>query len=172
MNMPAPVQAAINAQIRNELQSHYNYLGMSAHFEATPYHGFATWMRVQSAEEYGHAMKLYDYLVDRDAQIQLSAIDAPKMSYGPRPVEVFEASLEYEREVTMQINSLYDLAQQQKDFATLQFLTWFLQEQVEEEHSVLLMVERLQLAGDNSAGLLRLDDEAGRRALVPGGSGK
>jgi ferritin len=172
MNMPAPVQAAINAQIKNELQSHYNYLGMSAHFEATPYRGFAAWMRIQSTEEYGHAMKLYEYLVDRDAEIILSAIEAPKTSYGSSPVAVFEAALKYEQDVTLQINNLYDLAQQQKDFATLQFLTWFLQEQVEEEHSVRLMVERLQLAGDNSAGLLRLDDEAGRRALMSGAPGK
>jgi ferritin len=172
MNMPVAVQSAINAQIKNELQAHYNYLGMSAHFEATPYRGFATWMRLQSNEEYGHAMKLYEYLVERDARVELSAIDAPQMSYGPRPVEVFQASLASEEEVTIQINNLYDLAQQEKDFTTLHFLTWFLQEQVEEEHSVRLMVERLELAGDNSAGLLRLDDEAGRRAAAPGRAGK
>ena len=101
-----------------------------------------------------------------------STIAAPKMSFGPNPVEVFEASLANEQEVTLQINNLYDLAQQQKDFTTLQFLTWFLQEQVEEEHTVTLMVERLHLAGDNSAGLLRLDDEAGRRAMAGGGARK
>jgi len=166
MSMPPSVQSAINAQIKNELQAHYNYLGMSAHFETTPYRGFAAWMRVQSTEEYGHAMKLYDYLTDRNGLVELAAIEAPQMRYGPRPIEVFEASLANEREVTVQINNLYDLAQQEKDFATLQFLTWFLQEQVEEEDSVLLMVERLGLAGDNSAGLLRLDDEAGRRATA------
>lgn len=168
MNMPAFVQSAINAQIKNELQAHYNYLGMSAHFETTPYGGFASWMRVQSTEEYGHAMKLYEYLVERDAHVELSAIDAPQMSYGPRPIEVFQASLANEREVTIQINNLYDLAQREKDFTTLQFLTWFLQEQVEEEHTVLTMVERLELAGDNAAGLLRLDDEAARRATAAG----
>lgn len=172
MNMPASVQSAINAQIKNELQAHYNYLGMSAHFEATPYSGFAAWMRVQSGEEYGHAMKLYDYLVARDAHVELSAIDAPRISYGPRPIEVFQGALANEREVTIQINNLYDLAQTEKDFSTLQFLTWFLQEQVEEEHTVLTMVERLELAGDNAAGLLRLDDEAARRAAPAGAARK
>jgi len=172
MNMPDAVQSAINAQIKNELQAHYNYLGMSAHFESTPYRGFATWMRIQSTEEYGHAMKLYEYLVERDAGVELSAIDAPQIKFGPRPVDVFQASLSNEQEVTVQINNLYDLAQREKDFTTLQFLTWFLQEQVEEEHSVLLMVERLELAGDNAAGLLRLDDEAARRAIAPGGGRK
>lgn len=171
MKMPAAVQAAINAQIKNELQAHYNYLGMSAHFEATPYRGFATWMRTQSAEEYGHAMKLYDYLVDRNGQVELATIEAPVISYGNHPIAVFQASLANEQEVTRQINDLYDLAQREKDFATLQFLTWFLQEQVEEEKTVLLMVERLELAGDNSAGLLRLDDEAARRKAPPGSGG-
>jgi ferritin len=166
MKMPSSVQSAINAQIKNELQAHYNYLGMSAHFETTPYRGFASWMRLQSTEEYGHAMKLYEYLVDRDADVVLAAIEAPRVKFGPRPIEVFQSSLTSEEEVTIQINNLYDLAQQQKDFTTLQFLTWFLQEQVEEEHSVRLMVERLELAGDNSAGLLRLDAEAARRTAA------
>jgi ferritin len=117
-------------------------------------------------------MKLYEYLVERDASVELSAIDAPQIKFGSRPIEVFQASLANEQEVTVQINNLYDLAQREKDFTTLQFLTWFLQEQVEEEHSVLLMVERLELAGDNAAGLLRLDDEAARRAIAPGGGRK
>ena len=168
MKMPAAVQSALNAQIKNELQAHYNYLGMSVHFETTPYRGFATWMRLQSTEEYGHAMKLYEYLVDRDAEVVLEAIDAPRTKFGPRPIEVFQTSLTSEEEVTVQINNLYDLAQREKDFTTLHFLTWFLQEQVEEEHAVRLMVERLELAGDNSAGLLRLDDEAARRTAAQG----
>jgi ferritin len=163
MALPTAVQDAINAQIKNELQSHYAYLGMSAHFETTPFLGFAKWMRVQSAEEYGHAMKLYDFLRDRNGRIQLQAIDAPTTSYGPSPLEVIEQALAQEQEVTRQINNLFELALNQKDFATLQFLTWFLQEQVEEENTVSDMIDRLRLAGDNPAGLLRLDDEAGQR---------
>lgn len=163
MNLPASVQKALNAQIKNELQAHYNYLGMSAHFEQTPYLGFAKWMRTQSTEEYGHAMKLYDYLRERNATIKLQAIDAPKTAYGPRPVEIFEIALAQEQSVTQQINDLYELALKEKDYATLQFLTWFLQEQVQEENAVSDIIDRLRLADDNTAGLLRLDDEAARR---------
>jgi ferritin len=68
--------------------------------------------------------------------------------------------------VTQQINDLYELAQKEKDYATLQFLTWFLQEQVEEENTVSDVIDRLTLAGNDPAGLLRLDDEAGRRAAA------
>jgi ferritin len=168
MSLPTLVQDAINAQIKNELQSHYVYLGMSAHFERTPYLGFARWMRVQSSEEYGHAMKLYDFLRDRNGVIQLQTIEAPRTTYGPRPIEVLEEALAQEQNVTKQINALYELAFNEKDFATLQFLTWFLQEQVEEENTVSDIIDRLRLAGDNPAGLLRLDDEAGNRATAEG----
>lgn len=166
MKPPSSVQKAINAQIKNELQAHYNYLGMSAHFEKSPYLGFAQWMRVQASEEYGHAMKLYDYLRERNVPIELLGIDAPKTEYGPRPIEVFEISLAQEQSVTQQINDLYELALKEKDYATLQFLTWFLQEQVEEENTVSDIIDRLRLAADNPAGLLRLDDEASRRVAA------
>jgi ferritin len=169
---PPAVLKALNAQIKNELQAHYNYLGMSAFFERTPYLGFATWMRMQASEEYGHAIKLYDFLRSRNAPIELSAIEAPKMDFGKNPTEVFEISLKQEQGVTQQINDLYELALTQKDFATLQFLTWFLQEQVEEENTVSDIIDRLRLAGDNSAGLLRLDEEAGRRAAAAGAKPK
>jgi ferritin len=167
MNPPSSVQKAINDQIKNELQAHYNYLGMSAHFDSTAYLGFAKWMRTQSGDEYAHAMKLFDYLRERNATIDLKAIDAPKTKYGPRPLEIFETSLAQEQEVTQQINDLYELALKEKDYATLQFLTWFLQEQVEEENTVQDMVDRLRLAGDNAAALLRLDAEAARSAMAP-----
>jgi ferritin len=168
MKPPSSVHKAINDQIRNELQAHYNYLGMSAHFEDSPYLGFAKWMRAQSAEEHVHAMKLVDFLRERNVTIELSAIDAPKTRYGPHPLEVFEIALAQEQGVTRQINDLYELALKEKDYSTLQFLTWFLQEQVQEENVVSDIIDRLRLAGDNAAALLRLDDEAARRVSMSG----
>jgi ferritin len=166
MKPPTSVHKAINAQINNELQAHYNYLGMSAHFEDTPYLGFAQWMRMQSAEEHAHAMKLFDFLRERNVAIKLSAIDAPKTTYGPHPLEVFEIALKQEQGVTKQINALYELAMKEKDYSTLPFLSWFLQEQVEEENTVMDIIDRLRLAGDNAAALLRLDSEAARSAVT------
>jgi ferritin len=166
MKPPSSVHKAINEQIKNELQAHYNYLGMSAHFEDSPYLGFAKWMRMQSTEEHVHAMKLVDFLRERNVSIKLAAIDAPKTKYGPKPLEVFEVALAQEQGVTRQINGLYELALKEKDYSTLQFLTWFLQEQVEEENTVSDIIDRLRLAGDNAAALLRLDDEAARRVAM------
>jgi ferritin len=168
MKPPTSVHHAINEQIKNELQAHYNYLGMSAHFEDSPYLGFARWMRMQSTEEHIHAMKLFDFLRERNVTIELSAIEAPRTKYGPHPLEVFEIALAQEQGVTRQINALYELALNEKDYSTLQFLTWFLQEQVQEENTVSDIIDRLRLAGDNAAGLLRLDDEAARRAAMSG----
>ena len=168
MKPPTSVHKAINAQIKNELQAHSNYLGMSAHFEDSPYLGFAKWMRNQSAEEHAHAMKLFDFLRERNVTIELSGIDAPKTQYGPHPLEVFEIALAQEQGVTRQINDLYELALNEKDYSTLQFLTWFLQEQVEEENVVSDIIDRLRLAGDNAAGLLRLDAEAARGVAMTG----
>lgn len=166
MSLPVSLQDAINAQIRNELQAHYNYLGMSVHFGHTAYNGFSKWFRLQAAEEYAHAMKLLDYLNDRDATITLQPLEAPPHDYGARPIEVFQASLTQEQEVTRQINDLYALAQQERDFTTLHFLSWFLQEQVEEEASVTVVIDRLKLVGDDPAGLLQVDAEAGNRAAA------
>ena len=164
MALTTSIQEAINAQICNELQAHYNYLGMSIHFDGTAYAGFAKWFRLQAAEEYAHAMKLLDYLSDRDGKISLAALEAPGATFGTRPVEVFKASLQQEQQVTTQINDLYALAQEQRDFTTLHFLSWFLQEQVEEEATVSEMIDRLTLVGDDPAGLLQVDAEAGTRA--------
>src|SRR5437868_797977 len=97
MKLPAKLQDALNVQIKNELQAHYNYLGMSAYFERTPYLGFAKWMRVQSTEEYGHASKLYDYMRERNAVIELQALAAPQKDYSPKPLEIFEVALKQEQ---------------------------------------------------------------------------
>lgn len=166
MKLPTNVENALNAQIRNELQSHYNYLGISAHFETTPYAGFAKWFRMQSTEEYGHAMKLFDYLQSRNAAVELHDLQAPAAKFNGAPVDVFEVALKQEESVTQQINDIYELAQKEKDYTTIHFLTWFLQEQVEEEKTFSDMIDRLRLVADNAAGLLRVDDEAGRRAAA------
>ncbi len=171
MKLPASVQKALNVQIKNELQAHYNYLGMSAHFEQTAFLGYAKWMRTQSREEYGHAMKLYDYLRERNALIELQALDAPKTSYEEGPLGIFKVALAQEQSVTQQINDLYELALNEKDYATLQFLTWFLQEQVEEENTVSDIIDRLTLAGNDPSGLLRLDSEAARMAAMSAAGG-
>lgn len=160
--LDSDVQDAINTQIRNEYYSSYLYLSMSAYCESRSFPGCASWLRRQSEEELVHAMKLFDYMVDRGARVVLESIDQPPSEFGAL-LEVFEEVLEHEREVTGMINSLYDLAVSQNDHATAVALHWFIEEQVEEEKSAEEVVEKLKLASDNGAALMILDAELGSR---------
>lgn len=156
------MQDAINTQIRNEYYSSYLYLSMSAYCESRNFPGFASWLRKQSEEELVHAMKLFDYMLDRGGRVVLESIDRPPSEFGTL-LEVFEELFEHEREVTGMINSLYDLALSQNDHATAVALHWFIEEQVEEEKSAEEVVEKLKLAADNGAALMILDAELGSR---------
>lgn len=156
------VEKGLNDQLNQELAASYSYLAMSAHLESTVFGGFANWMRVQAAEERDHAMKVYRYLADRGGRITLRALDQPKGDYDSIE-ELFEAALAQERSTTSQINRLYETALDDKDYTTMEFLGWFLTEQVEEENVAENMVERIRLADGQSNSLLRLDYEAGKR---------
>lgn len=156
----------LNEQINKEMAASYSYLGMSAWFEDTPYGGFAQWMLAQSQEETAHAMKFYHFLVDRGANVRLADIQAPRHDYAS-PLEVFETSLEQERDVTQSIHRLYEAAEKHRDHESKNLLNWFLDEQVEEEKAVQDMIDRLHLVGDNPVGLLQLDQEAGMRRPAP-----
>lgn len=163
MAIHSDVQNAINDQINNELHSHYRYLSAAAYFESsTPYGGFAAWMRLQAEEEQEHAMKFFDYLVDRGGVVKLKALPEPESDFNS-PLQVFQQSLRWEEEVTAQINDIFRIAQDANDFATMSFLGWFLDEQVEEEKSIGDMVDKLELANGDTVALLRLDAEAGAR---------
>lgn len=162
MNLPTELANALNAQIGIEFQASYSYLSMSAYFEATSWDGFAKWMALQSDEEREHAMKFYTYLLDRGAAIALPAIEAPQADFES-PLSVFETSLRQEQNVTATINNLYKIAHDASDYATVSFLKWFVDEQVEEEKNVSDMIEKLKRAGENPEALLLLDRMADER---------
>lgn len=150
------IQDAINTQIRNEYYSSYLYLSMAAYCETKNYPGFASWLRRQSSEELEHAMKLFDYVLDRDGRVVLEAIDQPPSEFGTLE-QMFEEVLEHEKEVSSMINNLYELALSHNDHATSVELHWFIDEQVEEEKTASDLVEQLKHAEGNSAALLMLD---------------
>ena len=157
------IQDAMNEQIKNELYSAYIYLSMSAYFESTNLPGLASWMRMQEQEERIHAFKFYDFVHERGGEVILHAIDQPPSEFES-PLDVFEKTLEHEQKVTAMINNLYELAVQEKDYASQIFLQWFITEQVEEEDSASQIIETLKMIGDSHQGLLMLDRElAGRR---------
>ncbi len=156
------VESAMNDQLQKELQSAYVYLGMSAWAESSSFPGMATWLRHQWEEELMHAMKFYNFIVDRGARVALAGLSAPKGSYAS-PLAVFETALEHERSVTGSINDLYELVGREKDFASQAWLDWFATEQVEEEKTVGQIVDDLKRIGDRGDGLYLLDKELGGR---------
>ena len=160
--MNVVVHEAINRQINAELTASYSYLQMSAFCARQAFNGCAHWLRLQSQEEYGHAMKLYDFLIARDGAVELGAMPAPKQTYDTI-TQVFETALAQEQDVSRQIDALYELAFREKAFATTVELQWFLTEQVEEEKSAREIVAKFRLVGNDPASLLDLDRELGSR---------
>ena len=163
--MNARVVQAINRQINSELSASYSYLAMSAYCERQKFTGAARWLRLQSDEEKMHAMKLFDFILARDHDVELQAIERPYMNFH-KIADVFARALEQEEEVSRQIDALYEIAFGEKAFAAVAELQWFLTEQVEEEKTAREIVAKFKLVGDDPASLLDLDRELGGRTAV------
>jgi len=165
------VQDGINAQIGREFYAAYLYLGMMAYFEGQSLVGFGHWMRLQAREEVAHAMRLADFLLDRDGDLELHAIDKPPASFES-PIEVMRAALAHEQKVTGAINKLYALAVKRNDYPAQVLMQWFVSEQVEEEKNAGEIVDQLELAAGSPSALLVLDDRlAGRLPGEEAGEG-
>lgn len=156
------INEAVNQQINLELFSGYSYLAMAAYFEEEELSGFAHWFRIQAREELGHAMKFFDYVNDANGKVELAAVAAPKARFKDA-LDVFKQGLEHEKRVTASLNKLMELAQKEKDFATINVLNWYINEQVEEEANFTAAVKKLEAAGCSS-GLLFLDHHFGKRS--------
>lgn len=162
MEIKTRMTAAINKQINAEMYSSYLYLAMAAYFEAQNWLGFAHWMKKQAGEENTHAMKFYEFVLERGGEVELFDIKATKATWKT-PLEVFEVVYAHELKVTALINDLLKLARQENDSATESMLQWFIDEQVEEEANAKLIVEKLKLIKDSANGLFMLDHELGER---------
>ena len=156
------MQKALNKQINAEFYSAYLYLGFSTYFEGVNLPGFAHWMRMQYQEETLHGLKIFDYILERDGEVVLDKIDKPEVNVDS-PLATFEQTLEHERKVSGLINDLAALAVKEQDFATQNFLQWFVNEQVEEEAAASGLVQQLKLIGESSGGLFMLDRDLASR---------
>ncbi len=163
--MNTRVEKALNEQIHAEFFSFYLYLSVSAYFKTIHLDGFANWMGVQAQEELGHAMKLFDFLIERGGQVHLMALDAPERSW-PSPSAAFEAVLDHEKYITDRINSLVNVSTEEKDHATTVMLHWYVAEQVEEVATADTLANQVKMVEDSSHGLLMLDRELAGRTLT------
>lgn len=156
------MQDAMNDQINKELFSSYLYLSMAAYFEDRNLPGFAHWMRIQEAEEREHAMKLYDFLLERGGKVSLKAIDAPKTEWAST-LEVAQEVAAHEAKVTASIHALYETALKEKDYPAQVMLQWFITEQVEEEKNAAEIVANLKLIEERGTAVLMLDHRLSKR---------
>lgn len=161
--LPKVMEAALNNQVKHELESAYNYLAMSAYCENKEYVGFAHWLRLQAKEEVEHALKFFDFITDRGGRAALQAISQPKAEFETL-VELFEGVQQAEARVTGLINELYELAVKERDLASLPLLQWFITEQVGEEKSAAETLTLVTRAGNDTAALLQLDKRLGERS--------
>ncbi len=163
MRMSAELEAAFSEQITLELASSIAYLQLATALDAADLPGMASWMRIQSDEERRHAQKFTDHVLARGNVPRIGAIDAPTHP-AAGAVQAFEASLAHEQRVSEAIRQLYRAAQHSGDVDSLPLLSWFIEEQVEEESTVSEILGRLRRIGDDGSALLFLDSELGSRS--------
>lgn len=168
--MTSSVLEAITRQITAEFNASSSYLAMAAWCEHHKLMGAGSWLRLQSQEEHGHAMKLFNFVLARDHMVKLEGVDKPRSEFDSI-VTVFESALAQEQQVSRNIDALYELAFKEKVFAAMAELQWFITEQVEEEKTVREIVAKLHMVKDDPASILDLDRELGDRGAAAAAGG-
>ena len=163
MQMKPELAEAFNRQITLEFESSLAYLQMAAYFDAASLPGMASWMRIQSEEERAHALKFFDFVLDRGNDVSLGDIAAPPSAFGSAE-EVFATALAQEQRVSAAIADIHRVATEVGDAASFPILQWFLEEQVEEEATVGEILDQVRLIGGDGGALLLLDRELAGRA--------
>ncbi len=157
------VVKAIDDQINMEYYSAFLYLAMSNEMDAKGFRGYARWLFLQYQEEIDHAEKFIAFVQRRGAAPTLRTIDAPG-KVPSAPVAIAEAAFGHEVKVSQSIDRIYALANKEEDYATVSFLKWFIDEQVEEEENTRDIVDMFKLAGNSSGALMAMDSKLGSRA--------
>lgn len=160
------LENAINEQINFEFYSAYTYLAMSAYAEEINFPGAANFFKIQAQEELDHARKMYDYLFQKGGKVVLEAIEKPKAEFD-NLLNIFEEGLKHEQTVTKRIYNIANIALDEKEHATMSFLSWFVDEQVEEEENFTNLVKKIKRASGNEANLYMIDDELATRVYTP-----
>ena len=143
------INEILNEQINKEFYSGYLYLSMSAHMKELGLSGFSSWLRHQAKEEVEHGLKIFDYLIDCNSFVTLK--------------QIFETIYEHEKCITRAIMTVAKKAEEECDRTTLNFVDWFIEEQVEEEHAIKNIIKRLEMFGDNKVALFLMDKELSER---------
>jgi ferritin len=159
------IAKVLSEQAGAEYYSAYLYLSMSAYADREGFKGIANWLFVQAREEMAHGTRIYQYLLERGASPAFGDIKAPPASYGSIR-ELFEKVLAHEQGVTGRINTIATLAEQEKDHAAYHFISWYVNEQVEEEASAGELLAKVRLIDGNPGLLYNLDAALASRVFT------
>ena len=163
--MNEKVAFLLNQQINKEFYSAYLYLDMANYYDEQDLDGYANYYMVQAQEERDHALLFLKYMQINGLKVTLDAIDKPDKTFTSL-IDPLEIAAEHERYVTALINDIYHEAHQAKDYRTMKFLDWFVNEQMEEEENADTMVSRYKLFGQDPKGLYLLDQEYAARVYT------
>lgn len=159
------VAKLLNEQVNKEFYSAYLYLDMSNYYQVENLNGFANWFSVQAQEERDHALLFIAYLAEQGIRAEMTDIGSAAKTYTDF-AQPLTGALEHERFVTASINSIYAAAEAVKDYSTMQFLTWFINEQREEEKNADDNIKKYELFGKDSQGLYLLNSELAARVYT------
>lgn len=157
---------ALNQQIKHELYAAHLYMSMAAYCAGQDLDGCTNFFLVQAEEERFHAMKFFNFINDKDGKIKFDALENPYTEYDSI-LHVFQEALKHEKLVTSKIYDLMDIATQEREYATISFLNWFVDEQVEEEATFGALVQKFKAAINDESMLLLLDTELAKRTFTP-----
>ena len=159
------MQDALNAQINAEMWSAYLYLSMSMAAADKGLKGVANWFAIQFKEEQDHAQIFINYVLSRGGRVLLEPIAAVDTEWDSA-LAMFEQTLTHEKKVTSLINNLAFIATDDRDFASINRLNWFIDEQVEEEESAREMIAAVEAVEGNKYGMYMLDKDLAARTYT------
>ena len=147
---------ALNDQMNFEFYLAHTYLAMAAYCTSENYDGFANFFLVQAEEERFHAMKFYNFINDLGYRATIQGFESPENNFSS-VLEAFKTALLHEKEVTRRIYELSDIALDEREHATMAFLKWFIDEQVEEESTLDTIIHKFERIENDSNAIFMLD---------------
>jgi len=163
--MNEKIAALLNQQVNKEFYSAYLYLDISNYYDEQDLDGYANYYMIQAQEERDHALLFMKYMQNNGLKVTLEAIGKPDKVFTSL-LDPLEVAAEHERYVTWLINEIYHESHQAKDYRTMKFLDWFVNEQMEEEDNANTMISRYKLFGQDPKGLYLLDQEYAARVYT------
>ncbi|WP_299529923.1 ferritin [Ulvibacterium sp.] len=150
------VEKALNGQIRIEAESSQVYLSMASWAEVKGLEGISQFMYKHSDEERMHMLKLIKFVNERGGHATISDLKAPKTEFGTFQ-KMFQELYDHEIFVSKSINDLVHVTLEEKDYATHNFLQWYVAEQIEEEALARTILDKINLIGNDKGGLYLFD---------------